>query len=61
MNKEGIGRSSEPADWTHERDLKMHWIREPGFEKLGFENRDFDKTCDSTRLERFRIPLVNES
>jgi hypothetical protein len=34
----------------------MHWIRE-----LGFENSDFDKTCDSTRLERFRIPLVNES
>jgi hypothetical protein len=43
-----------------------------GIEKcIGFENWDsrnwdsrnwdFDKTCDSTGLERFRIPLVNES
>jgi hypothetical protein len=62
MNKEGgWEESSGPADWTHEWDREMHWLRELGFKKLGFENRDFDKTCDSTGLERFRIPLVNES
>jgi hypothetical protein len=62
MNKEGDGKKVRD-----QRTGRMN-----GIEKcIGFENWDsrnwdsrnwdFDKTCDSTGLERFRIPLVNES